>query len=131
MRDPADNVRNNATRALAVMAELSGKAGKQKIQIPTRLFVEMLNSIEWTDRNKSSLALVRLTEQRNPAVLAELRHHALSSLMEMARWKASGHAYAPFFLLGRVAVFAEKEINQAWEHGDHAAFIEAAAKRSK
>ncbi len=130
MRDPADNVRNNATRALAVMAELSGKAGKQKIQIPARPFVEMLNSIEWTDRNKSSLALVRLTEQRNAVVLAELRHHARSSLVEMARWKASGHAYAPFFLLGRVAGFTEKEISEAWEHGDHAAFIDAAAKRT-
>lgn len=129
MRDPADNVRNNATRALAVMAELSGKAGKQKIQIPARPFVEMLNSIEWTDRNKSSLALVRLTEQRNAAVLAELRHHARSSLVEMARWKASGHAYAPFFLLGRVAGFTEKEINEAWGRSDHAAFVDAATKR--
>lgn len=129
MRDPAGNVRNNATRALAVMAELSGKAGKQKIQIPARPFVEMLNSIEWTDRNKSSLALVRLTEHRAPAILAELRWQALSSLKEMARWKVSGHAYAPFFLLGRVAGFAEKEINEAWEHGDHAAFVDAAAKR--
>ncbi len=84
----------------------------------------------WTDRNKSSLALVRLTEHRDPAILAELRQHALPSLKEMARWKVSGHAYAPFFLLGRVAGFAEKEINEAWEHGDHAAFVDAAAKRA-
>ena len=130
MRDPAGNVRNNATRALAVMAELSGKAVRQPIRIPTRPFVEMLNSIEWTDRNKSSLALVRLTEHRDSGVLAELRLQALPSLIEMARWKASGHAYAPFFLLGRVAGFSEKEINEAWEHGVRAAFIEAAAKRA-
>ncbi|HMV51823.1 MAG TPA: hypothetical protein PKD31_29035, partial [Blastocatellia bacterium] len=130
MRDPAGNVRNNAMRSLAVMAELSGKTGKPSVRIPTRPFVEMLNSIEWTDRNKSSLALVRLTEHRDPAVFTELRQQAFASLVEMARWKVSGHAYAPFFLLGRVAGFAEKEINEAWEHGNRSAFIESAAKRA-
>ncbi len=130
-RDPADNVRNNATRALAVMAESANQNPKQPIRIPARPFIEMLNSVEWTDRNKSSLALLKLTEHHDPAVVSELRLKALPSLIEMARWKAKGHAYAPFFLLGRVARFPDKEINEAWEHGDSAQFIQAAVKRTK
>jgi hypothetical protein len=47
-----------------------------------------LNPIEWTDRNKSSLALEMLTESRDPALIADLRARALPSLIEMARWKS-------------------------------------------
>jgi hypothetical protein len=130
-RDPMDGVRNNATRALAVMAESANQNLKQPIRIPARPFIEMLNSVEWTDRNKSSLTLLKLTERRDLAVLSELRQKALPSLIEMARWKAKGHAYAPFFLLGRVAGFSDREINEAWEHGSRAEFIQAAAKRTK
>jgi hypothetical protein len=131
MRDPAEGVRNNAMRALAVMAESAAQKTNHPIRIPVRPFIEMLNSVEWTDRNKSSLALLRLTKQRDPAVLSELRQKALPSLIEMARWKVSGHAYPPFFLLGRVAGFSENEIGDAWEHGDRAAFVDAAAKKAK
>src|SRR5262249_24445663 len=102
MRDPAEEVRNNAMRALAVMAGSARQTAKQQIRIPARPFSEMLNSIEWTDRNKSSFALLRLTDKRDPAVLAELCQKALPSLIEMAHWKSSSHANAPFFLLGRV-----------------------------
>ena len=130
-RDPAEGVRNNATRSLAVMAGSAQQTTKQQIRIPIRPFIEMLNSIEWTDRNKSSLALLRLTEKRAPAVLSELRQKALLSLNEMARWKSSGHACASFFLLGRVAGLPEGEITAAWERGDRASFIETATKSAK
>src|SRR5215475_4576115 len=66
MRDPAGEVRNNATRALWVMAGSARQTTKHPIKIPVRPFIEMLNSIEWTDRNKSSYALVRLTDKRDP-----------------------------------------------------------------
>ena len=131
MRDPAEGVRNNATRALAVMAGAARQTTRPPIKIPVRPFIEMLNSIEWTDRNKSSWALIRLTDKRAPAVLSELRQKALPSLVEMARWKSSGHAYASFFLLGRAAGFPEDEISAAWERGDRASFIETAVKRAK
>jgi hypothetical protein len=131
MRDQDDGVRNNATRALYVMTLSHQQSTKQPIKIPIRPFIEMLNSIEWTDRNKSSSALVRLTEKRDPAVLSELRHKALPSLIEMARWKSSGHAQASFILLGRIAGFPEDEIFAAWERGDRASFIESAVKRIK
>src|SRR5262245_12584424 len=70
-RDPADRVSNNATRALMVMSGSARQTTKQPIKIPVRPFIEMLNSIEWTDRNKSSNALVRLTDKRDPAILSE------------------------------------------------------------
>jgi hypothetical protein len=131
MGDPAEGVRNNAMRALAVMAETTAQKTKQPINIPAQPFIKMLNSIEWTDRNKSSLALLRLTEKRDPNLLSELGKKAGPSLIEMARWKISGHAYAPFFLLGRVAGFSDNEINESWEHDGRAAFIDAVIKRTK
>jgi hypothetical protein len=130
-RDPADGVRNDATRALWVMAGSARQTTRRPIKIPVRRFVEMLNSIEWTDRNKSSYALLRLTDKRDPAVLSEIRQKALPSLIEMARWKSSSHAYAPFFLIGRVAGLPKDEITAAWERGDRASFIEAAVKKAK
>jgi hypothetical protein len=130
-RDPAGGVRNNAMRALSVMAKSARQTTKQPIKIPVRPFIEMLNSSEWTDRNKSSYALLALTDKRDPAILSELRQRALPSLVEMARWKSSGHAYAPFALLGRVVGFQEDEINAAWERGDRASFVEAAVNRTK
>jgi len=130
-RDPAGGVRNDATRALAVMAISNQQTTRRPIMIPLRPFIEMLNSVEWTDRNKSTWALSGLTDKRDPAVLSELRQKALPSLIEMARWKSSGHAYAPFFVLGRIAGFPEDEITAAWERGDRATFIEAAVKRAK
>ncbi|PYS28898.1 MAG: hypothetical protein DMF75_18070 [Acidobacteria bacterium] len=77
----------------------------------------MLNSIVWTDRNKSSLVLYTLTEERNPAVLSKLRERALLSLIEMSRWKSPGHAFGPFFILGRVGNISEDEIRKEWDSG--------------
>jgi hypothetical protein len=113
------------------MANSNQQTTRRLIKIPLRPFIEMLNSIEWTDRNKSSNALNSLTYKRDPAILSELRQRALPSLIEMARWKSPGHAGASFFLLGRVAGFSDDDIKAAWESGDRASFIEAAAKRAK
>jgi len=78
-----------------------------------------------------SWALLRLTDKRAPAVLSEIHQKALPSLIEMARWKSSGHAQASFVLLGRVAGLPEDEIAAAWERGDPASFMETAIKRAK
>lgn len=131
MRDSAEVVRNNAMRALWIMPESTRQSPKKPIRIPPRPFIEMLNSIEWGDRNKSSLALHKITNLPAPDILSELRRKALPSLIEMARWKTPGHAKPPFVLLGRVAGFTEDEINAAWERGAHGSFIEAAAQRIK
>src|SRR5262249_37069899 len=68
-RDRENVVRNNPPRALAVMAISNQQTTRRPIKIPLRTFIEMLNSVEWTDRNKSSVALDALTYERDPAIL--------------------------------------------------------------
>jgi selenoprotein W-related protein len=68
--DPEEDVRNNATRALWVLAASSPKRAER---IPADGFIEMLYSRSWTDRNKSSLLLEVLTRSRDPKLLAQLR----------------------------------------------------------
>ena len=67
IKDPDDDVRNNAIRALGVMAQAQTE-GKLKINIPWTPFIELLNSTVWVDRNKSSITLIRLTQKRDPCV---------------------------------------------------------------
>jgi hypothetical protein len=116
IRDPDSNVRNNAMRTLWVMATAE-QLKKMKIKVPWAPFVVMLNSIVWTDRNKSSVALDALTHGRNPVLLAELGKNALGPLIEIATWR-SGHAMAGFFILGRIGGLPETEIQAAWDRGD-------------
>jgi len=70
----------------------------------------------------------QLSAGRDPQLLASLREQALGSLVEMARWKNEGHAIAAFWLLGRIGGLSEDGIQQAWEHHDHEAVIDAALK---
>ena len=109
MGDPSEDVRNNAMRALAVFAA-AAPATRPTRPIPVDGFVALLNSPAWTDRNKASLALLRLTESRDPALLARLRGEALASLVDMARWKSAGHAVPGATILGRVAGLSEEKI---------------------
>lgn len=129
MRDADADVRNNATRALWLVAGFAQKAPDRKIQVPADPFVDLLNSLTWTDRNKSSLALMSLTERRDPALLSTLRQKALPSLTEMARWKSRGHAIAAVMILGRVAGIPEAELASAGAIGGHATIVDAALKR--
>ena len=129
MRDSDPEVRNNATRALWLIAAFARKAPDRKIQVPVDPFVDLLNSLTWTDRNKSSLALMSLTESGDPALLATLRQKAVPALTEMARWKSRGHAVASVMILGRVAGIPEKELASAAAIGSHATIVDAALKR--
>jgi hypothetical protein len=125
MQDSSAEVRNNAMRALALFAQYSRNTCRLT-SVPSAPFVDLLNSIDWPDRNKSSAALLQLTESRDPTLLTELRDRALDSLIEMARWKSPGHAYMPFFILGRVAGMTEEAITAAWERKDPEAVVSAA-----
>src|SRR5204863_8942555 len=49
VRDPDEEVRNNATRAIGVLLDANERLAHQ---IPPDAFIEMLNSGIWTDRNK-------------------------------------------------------------------------------
>ena len=129
MRDTDADVRNNATRALWVIGTFAQKAPDRKIQVPADPFVDLLNSLTWTDRNKSSLALMSLTEPRDPALLATLRQKAVPALTEMARWKSRGHAVASVMILGRVAGIPENDLTSAASIGSHATIVDAALKR--
>jgi hypothetical protein len=44
-------------------------------QIPPDVFIEMLNSGIWTDRNKGTIVLERLTANRNPVGAGETEDH--------------------------------------------------------
>jgi hypothetical protein len=123
MRDASADVRNNAMRAVWIIARLARRSPAAGIRVPYAPFVDLLNSPIWTDRNKSSLALSEISESRDPALLALLRQKALLSLIEMARWQSAGHAEPSFVLLGRAAGWSEDAIHEAWERGDREALI--------
>jgi hypothetical protein len=129
MRDSDADVRNNATRALWLIAAFAQKTADRKIQVPADPFVDLLNSLTWTDRNKSSLALMSLSESREQALLSTLRQKAVPALTEMARWKSPGHAVASVMILGRVAGIPENDLTSAAAIGSHATIVETALKR--
>ena len=116
--DPDDGVRNNATRALAVLASYGQKNPKEEIVIPPDPFIMLMNSLSWTDRNKGSMVLVALTESRDKQLLGRLKKESLPVLKEMARWKNPGHAYASMMMLGRIAGFKDEEVWKAMADGN-------------
>lgn len=127
MQDADAGVRANAMRALAAVAVLARNDPELGLRVEPTWFIEMLNSIVWSDRYRAASALVNLTEDRNPRTLAHIRERALASLIEMARWKTLSHALPAFLLMGRIAGMGETEIYRAWERGDREAVIARAA----
>ena len=120
--DEDAEVRNNAVRALALLA-IAPEASA--FRIDPAPFVELLLSSRWTDRNKGSLLLARLTESRDPAVLAAVAEKALPSLIEGANWTDASHAYAFQELLGRVGGIPEAKLQEMIRDGQIAAIIAA------
>jgi hypothetical protein len=131
LQDIDDTVRGNAIRALAALSVLAVKDPAAGVKISPTWLIEMLNSVAWTDRNNAAIALVTLTESRDPKVLSLLRERAMSSLIEMARWKHLAHALPPYIILGRVAGVKEKELQDAWSRGQREAIIKRAAASNK
>jgi hypothetical protein len=101
-RDPNGEVRNNATRALSVIAQYAKDNPELEIEIRADPFIDMLNSIAWTDRNKSLGVVSTLSETREPGLLEELKQRALRSLIDMCRWKDWGHAVEACLILQRI-----------------------------
>ena len=131
LRDSDSGVRANAVEALlavAVYAKLNPEAG---IKIQPTWFIEMLNSLSWSDRDHALRALQLLTDGRDPSVLDQLSQRALASLAEMSRWKTLAHALPAFVLTGRVAGLSEQQIQDAWTRGDRESVIAAAAVKKK
>lgn len=124
-RDIDGTVRNNATRALGAIAVLADLKPELRIRIDPTVFIAMLDSADWTDRNKASFVLLGLTKSRPPELLARLRKESLPDLIEMTRWKSEGHAFAPALILGRVAGWEDQRIFTAISKGDRESIIAA------
>lgn len=108
-RDLDDTVRNNAVRALAVIAASSDV---RAAAIPAGPFVRMLKSGVWEDRNKALMVLGILSRGRRPALLRELKQQSLDALVEMARWRDTGHASDARVILGRIAAIEETQLQK-------------------
>ena len=131
LQDQEDIVRENAMRSLKAVAVGAKLHPGQQIHIEPTWFIELMNSVVWSDRRNASLALVDLTEGRNPETLQLLRERALVSVIEMARWHDLAHALPPFILAGRLAGLDEKEIRDAWVSGDRESVLERAINPKK
>jgi hypothetical protein len=118
--DANDGVRNDAVRALEVLAGAKPDLAKR---IPAESFIRLLRSGTWLDHNKASLVLVALTKGRDPKLLNLLRSESLDPLLEMARWRNIGHAEAALSILGRIAGIDEEALDKLIEAGQAEAII--------
>ena len=119
-RDVDDGVRNNAIRALGVLAASSNRSAAQ---IASVSFVDMLNSGVWTDRNKAGLLLEVLSMRRDPKLMSQLHSRALDSLIEMARWRDPSHASNARIILGRMAGIQETRLQKLVAGGEVDAIV--------
>jgi len=131
LRDQDENVRGNAMRALKAIAIGAKLHPDQEIRLEPTWFIELMNSIAFSDRRESALALVNLTENRDAGALDLLRERALTSVLEMAKWHDLKTALPAFILAGRLAGLDEKEISQAWVSGDRESVLTAASSPKK
>ncbi len=131
LSDNSELVRSAAMRSLKAVAVGGRLHPDQGIEIQPVWYVQLLNSVVWSDRRSASLALVEMTESRNEETIGLMRDRALTSIVEMARWKDLTHALPPFILAGRIAGLSEKEIQDAWVSGDREPVIKKALASEK
>ena len=81
LKDADAGVRNNAARSLVALSVLAKLDPTSEINISPTWFIEMLNSLSWSDRNRALWALQTLTDSRDPLVLDQLRTRALDALL--------------------------------------------------
>lgn len=120
--DSDESVRNNAIRALAVLAQSNQRVAAR---VPAAHFIAMLSSGSWTDRNKAGFLLDELSKRRDPKLLSQLRSRSLDALIEMARWRSRGHADFARILLGRIAGIEEIRLQHLVDAGQVDRIIEA------
>ena len=110
--DPSPSVRNNAVRALTVLAEWCSTSGLEPPSVDQDALILMLDSLDWTDRNKASALLSVLSLGRPPELLDALRARALPALEEMALWSSRGHAEFAMRVLYRLAGYPEADFEE-------------------
>lgn len=128
LRDPDAEVRNNATRALAVMAMYNQRNPQAMLRVPYEPFIDLMNSVFWTDRNKASFVLMALATADNVPLLNALRARAFDALVDMIRWESAGHAMPAAIILGRMGGLPDEVIMQSMQ-GDRNRIVEAARAR--
>ena len=131
LQDGDDTVRKNAIRSLTAMYVGAKFHPEQNVIVQPTWFVELLNSISWSDRRNASQALVDMTEDHNADTLNLIRDRAVSSVVEMANWRDLASALPAFILTGRLAGLNEKEIQEAWVGGKRQEVIKQVAKSEK
>jgi hypothetical protein len=131
LQDGDDTVRKNAIRALTAMYVGARFHPEDKVTVQPTWFVELLNSIDWSDRRNATQALVDMTEDHNANTLNLIRDRALPSVVEMANWTDLASALPAFILTGRLAGLSEKEIQAAWVGGNREEVIKQVAKSEK
>ena len=131
LRDADPGVRSNAARALVALAVYARLHPDSGIKLEPTWFIEMLNSLSWSDRERALKALEILTDTHDAEMLGQLRQRALPALAEMSRWKTLEHALPAFILTGRVAGLTEQQIQDAWTRGDRESVIAAATGKKK
>jgi hypothetical protein len=107
--DPDVNVRNDASRALAIIAGYANENPELDIKIDAAIFVDMLDSVAFYDRNKSAAVLLNLTASFDSQVVEQIRAKALPSLIEMCKWESEGHAWTPCKILERAVGLPNQE----------------------
>ena len=113
--DDNEDVRNNAIRGLAIIIGYLQQQPNLNITISADPFISLMNSISWSDRNKSINILQILSYHRDPKLLLKIKNEALEPLIDMANWKSEGHAMAGYIVLGRIAGWKEEEIIESFK----------------
>ncbi len=131
LKDSDETVRSNALRSLGAISVKAKLDPDAEIKIPATWFIEMLNSLSWSDRTQAARFLVNLTESRDPRILTQIKDRAFDSIVEMAKWKQAEHSLPAYILLGRVAGLPEEDMQHAWSTGDRDLMIKRAVTPPK
>ena len=131
LRDADPDVRANGVRGLMALAVYARLNPDLMIRIEPTWFIEMLNSVSWSDRDHALKALQILTDMRDPATMSLLRERALPALVEMSRWKTLAHALPALMLTGRLTDLTDAQIQDAWSRGNRESVIAAAMSKKK
>lgn len=103
--DPDSTVRNNAVRNLGVMMQWA-KDKDIKMDVDVAPFFAQLNSLTWSDRNKSLLLLTMAGVAAEQIPKAQ-REEVVAALAEMAQWQTFGHCLPAALLLGKMAGYSD------------------------
>lgn len=131
LKDADETVRANALRALGAITVKAKLDPDSEIKVPATWFIEMLNSLSWSDRTQAARFLVNLTDTRDPRVLLQIKERALDAVVEMAKWKHAEHSLPAYILLGRIAGLPEEDLQHAWSTGERDLMIKRALEPPK